>query len=211
MWTVKKRRLRSADLFIVPGRSCNCSANTNLSMVASISANCELGFWQSSELLWYMRKVVNICDGCHGSHWGHWLWPPSLESLSDALSTVAPSKMLLGWLAMVASSVATMLSSAKTKCMSSRQRVTRYDPLVDTTQPVHIPQWQVWHVPSAQCAFSALWFGRDGSDSKFQASPSDSAISVPRHQRGERLNCNCPLPSVTSSAMPASFFARPRM
>lgn len=156
MWTVKKRRLRSADLFIVPGRSCNCSANTNLSMVASISANCELGFWQSSELLWYMRKVVNICDGCHGSHWGHWLWPPSLESLSDALSTVAPSKMLLGWLAMVASSVATMLSSAKTKCMSSRQRVTRYDPLVDTTQPVHIPQWQVWHVPSAQCAFSAF-------------------------------------------------------
>lgn len=71
------------------------------------------------------------------------------------------------------------------------------------TSSCHVFSVVMWHIHD--------WFGRDGSDSKFQASPSDSAISVPRHQRGERLNCNCPLPSVTSSAMPASFFARPRM
>lgn len=118
----------------------------------SIPSNCELKFWQSSERPRCICNVVNRCGGRCGGHQGCAgcrAQPPLLPLVSEVLSssTEASSRTFSISSAIVVFSVATMLLSEKTKSMSSGQRVTRSNPLADTTHN-HVPRWQGQHLPN---------------------------------------------------------------
>lgn len=86
MWAIKKSLAQSEN-------SHQESHERGRRIVASIPPNCELRFWRSFKLPRYIRNIVNRCDGftkvasCGAL-------PPSLQSVSETLSTAAPSEML---------------------------------------------------------------------------------------------------------------------
>lgn len=115
-------------------------------IVASIPSNCEPTFLPSSKLPNYTRNVSTTVVATAGvtAH-------GSIGIRGTISGTITIETLSLSW-AIVVTSMATMLSSAKTKSMLSRQGGTRSNLLVDTTHG-NAPQRQLQNVPNIQHAF----------------------------------------------------------